>query len=158
VREAGTRTRQEHELGRHSGAVRSSIANGTRNRFDPARPGALFANSNVARSKPASGDSAHEQSQSADAFGTLPETWRSKIIGGAAGANIKVLRMDEVASGEEPHAYDEGLPVLDGELKLGIGSEVITVSAGEIFIVPANTPHAVAAGSHGTLVIIDQDE
>jgi quercetin dioxygenase-like cupin family protein len=48
--------------------------------------------------------------------------------------------------------------VLDGELKLGIGSEVITVSAGEIFIVPANTPHAVAAGSHGTLVIIDQDE
>jgi quercetin dioxygenase-like cupin family protein len=89
---------------------------------------------------------------------TLPETWRSKIIGGAAGANVKVLRMDEVASGEEPHAYDEGLLVLDGELKLGIGSEVITVSAGEIYIVPANTPHAVAAGSHGTLVIIDQDE
>jgi quercetin dioxygenase-like cupin family protein len=89
---------------------------------------------------------------------TLPGTWRSKIIGRAAGANVKVLRMDEVASGEEPHAYDEGLLVLDGELKLGIGSEVITVSAGEIFIVPANTPHAVAAGSHGTLVIIDQDE
>jgi quercetin dioxygenase-like cupin family protein len=89
---------------------------------------------------------------------TLPGTWRSKIIGRAAGANVKVLRMDEVASGEEPHAYDEGLPVLDGELKLGIGSEVITVSAGEIYIVPANTPHAVAAGSHGTLVIIDQDE
>lgn len=88
----------------------------------------------------------------------LPETWRSKIIGRAAGANVKVLRMDEIASGEEPHAYDEGLLVLDGELKLGIGGEVVTVSAGEIFIVPANTPHAVAAGSHGTLVIIDQDE
>ena len=89
---------------------------------------------------------------------TLPGTWRSKIIGRAAGANVKVLRMDEVASGEEAHAYDEGLLVLDSELKLGIGSEVITVSAGEIYIVPANTPHAVAAGSHGTLVIIDQDE
>jgi quercetin dioxygenase-like cupin family protein len=89
---------------------------------------------------------------------TLPGTWRSKIIGRAAGANVKVLRMDEVASGEEAHAYDEGLLVLDGELKLGIGSEVITVSAGEIYIVPANVPHAVAAGSHGTLVIIDQDE
>ena len=88
----------------------------------------------------------------------LPETWRSKIIGRAAGANVKVLRMDEVASGEEPHAYDEGFLVLDGELKLGIGSEIVTVSAGEIFIVPAHTPHAVAAGSHGTLVIIDQDE
>lgn len=89
---------------------------------------------------------------------TLPETWRSKIIGRAAGANVKVLRMDEVASGEEPHAYDEGLLVLDGELKLEIGDKAFTVSAGEIYIVPANTPHAVAAGSHGTLVIIDQDE
>lgn len=88
----------------------------------------------------------------------LPETWRSKVIGHAASANIKVLRMDEVASGEEPHAYDEGLLVLDGELKLGISGEIVTVSAGEIFIVPANTPHAVAAGSYGTLVIIDQDE
>jgi mannose-6-phosphate isomerase-like protein (cupin superfamily) len=89
---------------------------------------------------------------------TLPGTWRSKIIGRAAGANVKVLRMDEVASGEESHACDEGLLVLEGELKFGIGGEVVTVSAGEIYIVPAHTPHAVAAGSHGTLVIIDQDE
>lgn len=89
---------------------------------------------------------------------TLPETWRSRIVGHAAGANVKVLRMDGVASGEEPHAYDEGLLVLDGELKLRMGGKVVTVSAGEIYIVPANTPHAVAAGSHGTLVIIDQDE
>jgi quercetin dioxygenase-like cupin family protein len=88
----------------------------------------------------------------------LPETWRSKVVGLAAGANVKVLRMDGTASGEKPHAYAEGLLVLDGELKLGIGGEVVTVAAGEIFIVPANTPHAVAAGSHGTLVIIDQDE
>ena len=90
--------------------------------------------------------------------GSLPETWRSTIIGHAAGANVKVLRMDEIASGEEPHAYDEGLLVLDGELKLEIGGEVVTIAAGEIYIVPANTPHAVAEGSHGTLVIIDQDE
>ena len=93
-----------------------------------------------------------------DVSNTLPEAWRSKIIGRAAGANVKVLRMDEVASGERPHAFDEGLLVLDGELKLEIGGEVVTVATGEIFIVPANTPHAVAAGSHGTLIIIDQDE
>jgi len=58
----------------------------------------------------------------------LPETWRSKIVGLAAGANIKVLRMDGTASNEQPHAYAEGLLVLDGELKLGIGGEVVTVS------------------------------
>lgn len=88
----------------------------------------------------------------------LPETWRSKIVGLAAGANIKVLRMDGTTSNEGPHTYAEGLLVLDGELKLGISGEVVTVSAGEIYIVPANTPHTVAAGSHGTLVIIDANE
>jgi len=88
----------------------------------------------------------------------LPETWRSKVVGLAAGANVKVLRMDGTASDEAPHAYAEGLLVLDGELKLGIGGEVVTVSAGEIYIIPANIPHQVAAGSHGTLVIIDHDE
>lgn len=89
---------------------------------------------------------------------TLPEAWRSKIIGRAACANVKVTRMDGTASGEDPHPYDEGLLVLNGELKLRIGGEVVTVAAGEISIVPANAPHAVAAGSHGTLVIIDRDE
>jgi quercetin dioxygenase-like cupin family protein len=88
----------------------------------------------------------------------LPETWRSEVIGHAAGANVKVIRMDGAASPEDPHPFDEGLLVLDGELKLGIGGEVVTISAGEIYIVPAHTPHAVAAGSHGTLVIIDQDD
>jgi quercetin dioxygenase-like cupin family protein len=89
---------------------------------------------------------------------TLPEAWRSKVIGRAAGANVKVIRMDGTASGEEPHPFDEGLLVLDGELKLEIRGEAVTVSAGEIYIVPAHTPHAVAEGSHGTLVIIDQDD
>ncbi len=88
----------------------------------------------------------------------LPEAWRSKVIGLAAGANIKVLRMDGTASSKESHPYTEGLLVLDGELKLEIGGEVVTIVAGEIYIAPANTPHAVAAGSHGTLVIIDQDK
>jgi mannose-6-phosphate isomerase-like protein (cupin superfamily) len=88
----------------------------------------------------------------------LPETWRSKVIGRAAGANVKVIRMDGTASPEDPHPFDEGLLVLDGELKLDIGGRIVTISEGEICIVPARTPHAVAEGSHGTLVIIDQDD
>jgi len=88
----------------------------------------------------------------------LPESWRSKIIGRAAGANVKVLRMDEVASAKSRMRTMKGLLVLDGELKLEIGGEVVTISEGEIYIVSANTPHAVAAGSHGTVIIIDRDE
>ncbi len=82
--------------------------------------------------------------------------WRSTMLGKAAGAQVKVLRMDAAAYPDETHDFDEALIVLDGQMNLDIGGAVIAVKAGELYLVPANTPHAVAAGSHGTLVIIDQ--
>ena len=87
---------------------------------------------------------------------SLPQAWRSTILGQAGGANFKLLRMDAAAYPDECHDFDEALLVLDGRMNLEIGNEVIAVEAGELFIVPAGTAHAVAAGSHGTLVIIDR--
>lgn len=86
----------------------------------------------------------------------LPDAWRSIIVGRAAGANVKVLRMDDRAYPNETHEFDEALLVLDGQMNLEINNQVLSVRRGEIFIVPAGLPHAVAPGSHGTLVIIDQ--
>ena len=45
--------------------------------------------------------------------------------------------------------------VVDGQLNLTVGSEAITVRAGEIYVVPVGVAHAVAPGSTGTLVIFD---
>ncbi|WP_077034277.1 cupin domain-containing protein [Pelomonas sp. KK5] len=86
----------------------------------------------------------------------LPAAWRSVIVGRAAHANLKVLRMDERTYPDETHDFDEALVVLDGQMNLEIDSQVVQVRQGEVFIVPAGQPHAVAAGSHGTLLIIDQ--
>lgn len=86
----------------------------------------------------------------------LPCAWKSSVIGQAADANLKVLRMDESAYDEEVHDYAEALLVLDGCMNLTVAGEVIHVSAGEIYIVPPGVPHGVAAGSGGTLLIIDK--
>ncbi|HEY9237620.1 MAG TPA: cupin domain-containing protein [Burkholderiaceae bacterium] len=86
----------------------------------------------------------------------LPQTWRSTIVGRAAGANVKVLRMDGAAYSTECHDFDEALLVLDGQMHLEIFGRVVEVHAGEVFIVPSGIPHAVAPGSEGTLVIIDR--
>ena len=86
----------------------------------------------------------------------LPDAWRSTIIGKAAGANIKVLRMDELPYPNEIHDFDEALLVIEGQLNLQIHNEVVAVQQGEVYIVPAGTPHAVAQGSKGALVIIDR--
>jgi len=86
----------------------------------------------------------------------LPQAWRSVVVGQVADANLKVLRMDGAAYPDETHDFDEGLLVLEGRMNLQIGSEVVVVRSGEVFIVPAGQPHAVAPGSHGTLVIVDR--
>jgi quercetin dioxygenase-like cupin family protein len=64
--------------------------------------------------------------------------------------------MDDRAYPNETHAFAEALLVLEGQMNLELQDEIISIKRGEVFIVPAGTPHAVAPGSHGTLVIIDQ--
>jgi quercetin dioxygenase-like cupin family protein len=86
---------------------------------------------------------------------TQSVAWKSTIIAKVGGANIKVLRMDGTPYPDETHHYPEGLLVVDGQLNLMIGNDEITVRAGEIFVVPVGVEHAVAAGSVGTLVIVD---
>jgi quercetin dioxygenase-like cupin family protein len=86
----------------------------------------------------------------------LPFPWKSKVVGKAAGANVKVLRMDASSYPNEVHDFVEALLVLDGQMNLEIEGKTVCVQAGEVYMVPAGQPHAVAAGSQGTLVIIDQ--
>lgn len=82
--------------------------------------------------------------------------WKSKVLGKAAGANVKVLRMNASSYPNEVHSFVEALLVLEGHMNLEIEGEIVCVQAGEVFMVPAGQSHAVAAGSQGTLVIIDQ--
>jgi quercetin dioxygenase-like cupin family protein len=86
---------------------------------------------------------------------TNAEAWKSTILAKVGNANIKVMRMDSTPYPDESHDYPEGLLVVDGQLNLKVGSDKITVRAGEIFIVPVGIAHSVASGSIGTLVIFD---
>jgi quercetin dioxygenase-like cupin family protein len=85
----------------------------------------------------------------------LPHAWSSRVVERFGGGNFKVLRMDGTPYPDEAHDYAEGLLVIDGELRLRIGGEAVTVSPGELYVVPAGVPHSVDAGSAGTLVILD---
>lgn len=87
----------------------------------------------------------------------IPDAWRSKIVGNVAGANFKVLRMDGHAYPNESHTFNEILLVLEGQMNLQIGGNLVVVRSGEACMVPAGLPHAVAEGGQGTLVIIDHN-
>lgn len=90
-----------------------------------------------------------------DAASTLPQAWSSRVLAQFGGARLKLARMDATAYPEEIHDDDEGLLVLDGVMLLRIHGGIVQVGAGELCVVPAGTPHSVAAGSHGTLLILD---
>ena len=86
---------------------------------------------------------------------SLPQAWKSTVLGRVGSSNIKVLRMDEMSSAQEVHDYTEGLLVISGQLMLSVGGEAISVGEGQIYLAEAGVPHAVLSGSHGVLVIFD---
>ncbi|MEU1312146.1 cupin domain-containing protein [Streptomyces cinnamoneus] len=85
----------------------------------------------------------------------LPREWSSLVLGHVGSTCVKVLRMNELPVEEESHDAPEALLVLDGQLALEVGGEEVPVGPGELYVVPAGTPHAVLPGSHGTLVIVE---
>ncbi|KJY43000.1 cupin [Streptomyces sp. NRRL B-1568] len=89
---------------------------------------------------------------------SLPSAWSSRVLGCVGTASVKVLRMDELPVEEEEHGAAEVLFVLDGTLELVVAGEPVSVGAGEMYQVAARTPHAVRAGSRGTLVIVEVPE
>ncbi|WP_282204197.1 cupin domain-containing protein [Kitasatospora fiedleri] len=88
----------------------------------------------------------------------LPEAWSSLPLGLVGPACVKVLRMDGTPLPEESHRTAEALLVLDGRLELLLEGTPLPVRAGELYVVPARTAHAVGPGSRGTLVIVELPE
>ena len=85
----------------------------------------------------------------------LPDAWRSLVLARVGDTQLKVTRMDGSPYAEEVHACAEGLLVIDGQLNLLVAGQPVIVRSGELYVVPAGVPHAVAAGSAGTLMILD---
>ena len=55
---------------------------------------------------------------------------------------------------EHTSPYDAVVQVLDGRALLTIGGKQITVSAGELIIMPANVPHSVTATEKFKMLLI----
>ncbi|MFF2535626.1 cupin domain-containing protein [Streptomyces cyaneofuscatus] len=92
-----------------------------------------------------------------EAATALPRAWSSRVLGRVGTAAVKVLRMDELPVEEERHVEPEALLVLDGTLELAVNGKAVTVGPGEMYVVAADTAHAVRPGSSGTLVIVEAD-
>ena len=79
----------------------------------------------------------------------------SKTIIDKPVGTITLFAFDERQGLSEHTApYDAVVQVLDGRALLTIAGKQITVSAGELIIMPANVPHAVAAEEKFKMLLI----
>ncbi len=91
-----------------------------------------------------------------------PEHWQGELQGAAHGANISVIfsRLPEAGGGPRlhRHPYPETFIIRSGEALFTVGDQEIRAAAGQIVVVPPNTPHKFSNAGPAPLETIDIHE
>lgn len=91
-----------------------------------------------------------------------PERWHGEIQLGAYGANVSVIFFDRDEPGGGPrlhsHPYPETFIIRSGRALFTLGDQEILAEAGQILLVPPNTPHKFTNAGPGPLQTIDIHE
>ena len=86
------------------------------------------------------------------------EGWNGKLEGQAVNTGVSFLFNEVGQPGKGPplhkHPYDEVYIVRQGQASVVVGDEELSVSEGDILIIPADTPHKVLTAGKGTIEII----
>jgi mannose-6-phosphate isomerase-like protein (cupin superfamily) len=90
--------------------------------------------------------------------GALSDVWRSRLLGQVGQANIKLIKMGGEGIPDESHTgFEELLVVIEGQMTLVVDDKTFSLEAGDYYLVPKEAVHRVLPGSHGTLLLIDEE-
>jgi len=88
----------------------------------------------------------------------LADVWKSLLIGQVGEAKIKVIKMGGQGIPPEFHPdFDELVVVIEGEMPLIVEGRTTVLRTGDFYLIPKHAIHSVPPGSHGTLLLIDQE-
>ena len=95
--------------------------------------------------------------ETAAGFWQMGILWTPLVTGESTGGTYSLMeQLMPAKAGPPPHVHDHGEEVfyiLDGELALQLGDQVITGSRGQLVRIPAGTPHAFAVTTHTARVL-----
>ncbi len=86
---------------------------------------------------------------------TFQETWVPKIVGELNGQHVKVAKLEGDYVWHAHQDEDEMFFVVDGELELHLRDRVVTLQAGEFFIVPRGVEHRPVALQACSVVLFE---
>ena len=91
-----------------------------------------------------------------DCFGRFADTFSPKIVGDLNGQHVKLARLEGDKCPWHTHAKeDELFFVLEGALDIQEEDEVLTLRAGEFYIVPRGRRHRVVPHGHVKLMLFE---
>lgn len=91
-----------------------------------------------------------------DCFARFADTYSPKIVGELNGQHVKLARLEGDRCPWHTHANeDELFCVLDGTLDIQEEDEVLTLRAGEFYIVPRGREHRVVPRGHVKLMLFE---
>ena len=84
--------------------------------------------------------------------------WNGKLEGAKVGTGVSFLFNEVQGAGKGPpmhiHPYDELYLVRQGRAEVIVGTEEFEVVAGDILVIPAETPHKVVTAGDGRVEIV----
>lgn len=97
-----------------------------------------------------------------DVWAAHPRLWKGELQAGAYGAGLSVIfnLVEEIGGGPRlhRHPYAETFIIRAGVALFTVGGELIRAEAGQILVVPAQTPHKFVNAGPGPLESIDIHE
>ena len=77
----------------------------------------------------------------ADAFASFSETWSPRIAAELNGQHVKLAKLEGTFVWHQHPDADELFWVIEGSLTLQLRDRDVTLSSGELFVVPAGVEH-----------------
>jgi mannose-6-phosphate isomerase-like protein (cupin superfamily) len=91
----------------------------------------------------------------AEKFGLLREQWTPKVVAEMNDYQFKLVRLEGDFVWHEHKDTDETFIVLDGELRIDFRDGAVTLSRGEMFVVPKGVEHKPFAKNEVKLLLIE---
>ena len=91
----------------------------------------------------------------AEKFGLFREQWTPKVVAEMNDYQFKVVRLEGDFVWHDHKDTDECFIVLDGELRIDFRDGAVTLSKGEMFVVPKGVEHKPFAAKEVKLLLIE---
>src|ERR1044071_478526 len=90
-----------------------------------------------------------------ETLATFTEHWSPRVVAGLNDCQFKLVKLQGEFVWHDHADTDEAFLVIDGEMEIGFRDRIVTLRAGELFVVPKGVEHITRAARECSALIIE---